>query len=82
MISLHNSGLEDLEDEMGQGEVSKREGSLTVIQENKVLTCLCNSWKMVQTGMSDLLLEWSSPSWKRKVIFSVTSRTEDKAQDF
>lgn len=79
-ISLHNSGLEDLKDEMGHGEVSKREGSSTGIQENKILTCLYNAWKMLQSGMSDLLLKRSSPSWKRKVTLSVTSRTGDKAQ--
>lgn len=81
-ISLHNSGLEDLKDKMGQGEVSEREGSSTVIQENKILTCLYNSWKMLQSAMSDLLLEMSNPSWKRKVTFAVTSRTGDKVQDF
>lgn len=63
-ISLHNSGLEDLKDEMG--EVSNRKSSSTVIQKNKILACLYNSWKMLQSGMSDLLFERSSPGWKKE----------------
>lgn len=56
-ISLHNSGLEDSKDEIGQSDVSKRESSSTVIQENKMMTCLNNSCKMLQSTRLDLLLK-------------------------
>lgn len=65
-ILLHNSGLEDFKDEMGQGEVSKTEDSPTAIQENKILTCLCNSWKMLLSGISDLLLEGPVPPGRER----------------
>lgn len=65
-ISLHNSGLEDFKDERGQGEVSKTQDSPTAIQENKILTCLCNSWKMLLSGISDLLLEGPIPPGRER----------------